>query len=340
MDNRYYYRLLGLSGESSPEKIQAAYESRMEKLHSSDYADDPVYAKKKMAEVTMAYNVLTGKSAPVSRGQKKAAFEKFKDFIEDREGNDTEEELHDYDDFRAERKTQKKSTRAKVSRAKRMRREPAGDRRGSVPYGAGERRSSGKRKYIVVAVIFLVIFAITFSAAALINGALNYSADYNDSFFDDLYTGLSGDDYEYGGYTTSLTASEMDQADRIRESAAHIEYYDMLDTATISDNYDYITWDEGVDQYANGELLDHLYDLVYSFGIYDVTGFLDYITGIEDYFFDYDDADCATAVVIYMGAPAFEEIAGSEDLSTGEAILTYSDYIQFLERVSYDFLQI
>ena len=93
-------------------------------------------------------------------------------------------------------------------------------------------------------------------------------------------------------------------------------------------------------QYANGELLDHLYDLVYSFGIYDVTGFLDYITGIEDYFFDYDDADCATAVVIYMGAPAFEEIAGSEDLSTGEAILTYSDYIQFLERVSYDFLQI
>lgn len=45
------------------------------------------------------------------------AFERFKDYIENREGNDTKEELHDYDDFRAEKQTARKSHQAKAMRA-------------------------------------------------------------------------------------------------------------------------------------------------------------------------------------------------------------------------------
>ena len=114
MDKRYYYRILGLVGEPTRDQIEAAYETRIAKLRSSDYGDDPLYARRKISEVTMAYKVLTGSAPPVSKGQKKMAFERFKDYIENREGNDTKEELHDYDDFRAEKQTARKSHQAKA----------------------------------------------------------------------------------------------------------------------------------------------------------------------------------------------------------------------------------
>ena len=117
MDKRYYYRILGLVGEPTRDQIEAAYETRIAKLRSSDYGDDPLYARRKISEVTMAYKVLTGSAPPVSKGQKKMAFERFKDYIENREGNDTKEELHDYDDFRAEKQTARKSHQAKAMRA-------------------------------------------------------------------------------------------------------------------------------------------------------------------------------------------------------------------------------
>lgn len=44
MDKRYYYRILGLVGEPTRDQIEAAYETRIAKLRSSDYGDDPLYA--------------------------------------------------------------------------------------------------------------------------------------------------------------------------------------------------------------------------------------------------------------------------------------------------------
>ncbi len=107
---RSHYRILGLTGEPTEEQIKSAYETRMSKLRSSDYGDDPMYAKRKMDEVTMAYKVLTGSSPPISKGQKKIAFEHFKDYIENREGNDTKEELHDYGLFSCRKTDRKKVT--------------------------------------------------------------------------------------------------------------------------------------------------------------------------------------------------------------------------------------
>jgi len=85
MDRHYYYRLLGLTCEASQSQIKKAYETRMSKLNSPDYADDPEYRRKKKEQATMAYRVLTG-SAPVpTRGQKKNRFERFKDALESSE---------------------------------------------------------------------------------------------------------------------------------------------------------------------------------------------------------------------------------------------------------------
>ena len=78
---------------------------------------------------------------------------------------------------------------------------------------------------------------------------------------------------------------------------------------------------------------------LYSMGIYNVSGYFDYVTGIQDFFFEYDDADCAAVVVDFMGAPDFEEVAGATDLYTGEPILIYSEYLQYLERIVYGYTE-
>ncbi len=90
MDKKYYYRMLGIT-RSNPtqQQIREAYDQRMAKLNSSDYEDDRQYARKKMKEATMAYRVLTGAAPSVTKKQKRDYFEKFKDAMESREGNES-----------------------------------------------------------------------------------------------------------------------------------------------------------------------------------------------------------------------------------------------------------
>lgn len=71
------------------QQIREAYDQRMAKLNSSDYEDDRQYARKKMKEATMAYRVLTGAAPSVTKKQKRDYFEKFKDAMESREGNES-----------------------------------------------------------------------------------------------------------------------------------------------------------------------------------------------------------------------------------------------------------
>ena len=78
MDKKPYYRLLGLTEGATAAQIKDAYEKKMHKLRSDDYADDPEYVARKTREVRHAYSVLTGGAAPVSRAQKEAGFEKWK----------------------------------------------------------------------------------------------------------------------------------------------------------------------------------------------------------------------------------------------------------------------
>lgn len=50
-----YFSLLGLREDAGKDDVKAAYERRVQKYKASDYADDPEYVRKKLAELKTAY---------------------------------------------------------------------------------------------------------------------------------------------------------------------------------------------------------------------------------------------------------------------------------------------
>lgn len=64
MDRRDAFSLLGVREDASPEQIAQAYQYRLKKYKSDDYADEPAYARRKMAELKQAYALATGQAAP------------------------------------------------------------------------------------------------------------------------------------------------------------------------------------------------------------------------------------------------------------------------------------
>lgn len=163
------------------------------------------------------------------------------------------------------------------------------------------------------------------------------------SIFDEVRQGITDafmeEDYDYGAVTSTVTVEEQEAIDDAQSMCFGIDFYEGLDTSATSGNRDDVIWGEGTDEYAQGDLFDNTCYLLYSMGIYNVSGYFDYVTGIQDFFFEYDDADCAAVVVDFMGAPDFEEVAGAIDLYTGEPILIYSEYLQYLERIVYGYTE-
>ena len=54
MDRNYYYRILGVRSDATPAQIKAAYDTRIARLSSADYADEPEYARRKKEQATNA----------------------------------------------------------------------------------------------------------------------------------------------------------------------------------------------------------------------------------------------------------------------------------------------
>lgn len=98
MDKNYYYRVLGVKKDATAQQIKKAYDDRIARLNSADYADDAAYVKKKKMQAAEAYRVLTGESRPVSKDQHEARFEMFKDHLENKEGFKKEKQPAE-DDF-------------------------------------------------------------------------------------------------------------------------------------------------------------------------------------------------------------------------------------------------
>ena len=121
MDRHYYYRQLGLTCDASTSQVKKAYEERMAKLNSADYADDPEYRRKKKEEATSAYKALIG-SAPLSfGGQGSTPFEKIKaalDREDDFDDCDTCVDVEDKPSFkgRFERNKSRSSGRETIGR--------------------------------------------------------------------------------------------------------------------------------------------------------------------------------------------------------------------------------
>lgn len=47
MDKNYYYRVLGVKKDATTQQIKKAYDDRIARLNSADYADDAAYVKKR-----------------------------------------------------------------------------------------------------------------------------------------------------------------------------------------------------------------------------------------------------------------------------------------------------
>lgn len=118
MDRHYYYRLLGLTCEATSSQIKKAYELRMAKLDSPDYADDPEYRQKKKAEATMAYRILMGNAPVPTKSSKKNGFEKFKDALERKEEIDDDCDVCIDEDDKPSFKDRFESTLKKPSKKK------------------------------------------------------------------------------------------------------------------------------------------------------------------------------------------------------------------------------
>ena len=82
MDRSYYYRVLGAREGASAQQIKQAYEERVKRLKSPDYADDPEYVDRKLKEASEAYRVVLGGSAPSAAKQRKKSYEKLKNSME------------------------------------------------------------------------------------------------------------------------------------------------------------------------------------------------------------------------------------------------------------------
>ena len=81
MDKSYYCRVLGVREDASIQQIKQAYEERVKRLKSPDYADDSEYVSRKLGEAAYAYRVLLGAEAPSTK-QRKNHYDKLKDSME------------------------------------------------------------------------------------------------------------------------------------------------------------------------------------------------------------------------------------------------------------------
>lgn len=303
MDRNYYYRILGLTEGATTKQIQQAYESRIAKLNSDDYRDDPFYVEKKKRQATEAYRVLTGSAPPVSSAQRRARFEKLKDHIEQKESggrmsSDTG------DGFESSKP--KKSPVSQFS------------------------QGSNRKKYtaVIIAVVIIIIAAVGVAVTLVVNNVA-------DSINKGVHSGEWSWNWDYGSDDTD-DIYEQDAIDAAADLGASLDYYSNLDMSTINANADDIQWTYGIGEYGGSEedgtddVFSSTFNLMYSLDISDMTDFYYYISGDKDFFVNNDDYACAAMLIAHLGAPPFESIAGSTNLYTGEPILNIADYLDYL----------
>ena len=288
MDRNYYYRILGLRSDATPAQIRDAYNIRMARLDSADFADEPEYARRKKAQVTQAYKVLMGVAPAATAAQKESRFERHKDRIERREG-------FEKDPFDEETGSKFKFSLPNINIGKKA-----------------VKTKADKAKLTVAGTAITILITII----GLFSAIGDLVADDNGFDYSDFY------------YQDEVYAAE--------DLTMMFDYSQNLDPSTAAANQDNIDWYVGVDEYGVDTLSTDMMDVLYWFGIYDVDEFFGYATGYEDYYMESDDYDCAVALIDWLNAPAFEDVAGQTNLYNGEVILSIADYMEYLEEFVYE----
>lgn len=295
MDRNYYYRILGLTEGATVQQVKQAYETRMAKLSSADFRDDPEYAAKKKRQATEAYRVLTGSAPPVSNVQKKARLEKFKDSAEKKEGG--------------QRPFSQSS-----------------NNNGTRTY---QSRQGGNKKYIVLAIVLVVVIIIAVMGTVLFSvGNL-----FNDIGSGLRSEGWFGDENDYDYDYESGNTDTIDQVEDEISGYDYYENLDLSAMEDNILNVDLsvgIGDYGGPEEEGSPDVFGNTLDILYTLGIYDASEFFGYISNIEDYYMEYDDFACAEKLISWMGAPMFYDVVGSVNMYTGEPILNMADYLDYL----------
>jgi len=304
MDRKYYYRILGLQEGASAGDIKKAYELRMERLRSADYADDPEYVAKKMSQAKYAYSVLMGSAAPMTKAQRKQNYECYKDDIEDNRDSDHFTEKHGH-------RLKKLDASVAAANAKRKLQSvfDSGESIGGAKKSGRRSDSSGGIGKMIITIIC--------AAIPFIVGAIGMIAD-------------NTPDVEWATpeYSEELYAeSNYEAVKRIMGRKSDFDFYGTRSEGKgITDEM--IEWELSDDVY--NQLWGLNTELAYVLDIYDFSYAVEYLTGDPDYYWENSDLINGQELIYLMGAPYFEDVAGSVNDYTGEPILDYVDYMSYL----------
>ena len=308
MDRADYYRILGVQPGASRAQIDRAYNERMKRLKSSDYADEREYADRKMRELKYAYSVVSGSAAPVSDRQKLAHHERRKDDMEIAETADSflgnlsgqikaaaervkqnaggalshPEGSHSHRDDRREHadRSGSQSRSRKSTGGQRLVNDVEGARRSGQSTVKSFDASADKTVVgIIVALIALV--------PSLISSCESREPDYSYTFPEERIVWTE----EYDD-----TVSEVDQL--LYDKVSDYDYDGWLDYSEAAQNQDTVV-DDMV--YPPDDDETYTQQLARKLGL--------------------DSAE---------DAPSFEEISGCVSLYSGEPIIDYGTYLQFL----------
>lgn len=344
MDRADYYRILGVQPGASRAQIDRAYNERMKRLKSSDYADEREYADRKMRELKYAYSVVSGDAAPVSDHQKLAHHERRKDDMEIAETADSFlGNLSGQMKAAAERVKQSAGSalsHPEGSHSHRNDRRENTDRNGSqdrsrksaggqrlVNNVEGARRSGqstvksfdtsadgGKTLKTIVGIIVALMALVP----SLISSCESSEPDY-DTIFNG--TEISTEDVYYN------TVYEVDQL--LYDKASDYDYDGWLDYSEAAQNQDTVV-DDMV--YLPEDDETYTQQLAVKLGLDSAEAAVTYLSDGDDEVYwqntDYENA-CLLGVLL-MDAPTFEEIAGCISIYSGEPIIDHGTYLQFL----------
>lgn len=300
MDKSYYYRVLGAKEGASAQQIKQAYEERVKRLKSPDYADDPEYVARKLKEAAEAYRVVLGGSAPSAEKQRKKSYEKLKDSMEKGE---TSRSTKPRRTVRDASQNAAADVAAQVSAAGKKLKKKADKTLDSV--------SDSKEAKSVLGIIISVIIAVV---------GLVGSCDSDDSYV----------------YDNAAYIEENGQAvERVLNRTEEYDFYGKLDD-NVSVPDDRIIWEIEENENLMDELWGLNQDLSYAMGINSLAYGIESYTGSEDYYYEATDYDISQLLIGIMGAPHFEDVAGMMNEYRNEIILDYGSYMRFLADVAED----
>ena len=288
------FALLGLREDATKDEIKEAYESRLQKYHSSDYDDDPEYLRQKLAELKSAYE----------QAMKAAA---------DGGGDTSERKTRRVSHEEQQKQVQRPGKKSKAKEG----RSAAWVNSANRVFSASGR--SGNRPKITAGIVITVIVLIVSISGAFLQLLGDDSYDYDENY--DYYEGEEYYDitYDETDYTAEnrTVLREGQEVSRLF-SEAQLDYD--MEWEFVED--DFSSLQRAADTFASlytgqdtiGALSRSLYSSVAPFPA-DETDDLEYQIG---------------AVLAYYGFPDLYEISGYIDPYTSRTMVNWTGYLEFL----------